>query len=292
MRSSQHGRERTHYTRGHMPAPLPLEIDEAVSRWMQALEARHLRDLTFQEVSGALRALSSCYVERRGRLPSGAALEGRGKRAAFALFYAPIHFLLTSHVVSALGLGLAPGTTIVDAGCGTGAAGAAWALGAGGTASVLGVDRSGWAAAEAAWTWRTLRVRGRAVQGDVAALRPPRGSHAWLAAFVANELPPGTRGRLLERLLASAREGRAVLVLEPLAKAVAPWWDEWVEAFAAEGGEAREWRAATRLPDLVARLDRAAGLDHRELTARSIHIGALTPAGVLPRSAPRRRRPS
>ena len=46
--------------------------------WLRALEERHLADLTFPEVSRALRALSSAYVERRGRLKEGAALS-RGR---------------------------------------------------------------------------------------------------------------------------------------------------------------------------------------------------------------------
>jgi hypothetical protein len=52
---------------------------------MADLEARHLADLEFREVSKALRALSSTYVERRDRLAAGAALGTAGKRAAFAL---------------------------------------------------------------------------------------------------------------------------------------------------------------------------------------------------------------
>ena len=50
------------------------------------LEARHLSELTFAEVRRGLQALSSLYVERRERLADGAALDGAGKRAAFALY--------------------------------------------------------------------------------------------------------------------------------------------------------------------------------------------------------------
>jgi hypothetical protein len=39
------------------------------------------------------------------------------------------------------------------------------------------------------------------------------------------------------------------------------------------GGRADEWRFRAELPPIVAKLDRAAGLDHRELTARSLWIG-------------------
>src|SRR4051794_23726869 len=76
--------------------------DQRVQDWLAELEARHFADLTFPEVSRALRALSSAYVERRATLGSGAALSGAGKRAAFALFYAPLHFLLIRLITGAL----------------------------------------------------------------------------------------------------------------------------------------------------------------------------------------------
>ena len=65
---------------------------------------------------------------------------------------------------------------IIDLGCGTGAAGAAWALAAGG-ASVSGFDRSVWAIAEANWSYRQLAVRGRAMRQDLARVQfqPRRG---------------------------------------------------------------------------------------------------------------------
>jgi predicted RNA methylase len=263
--------------------PLAPQVQQALDRWMAALEARHLRDLTFQEVSRALRALSSCYVERRGRLASGGALEGRGKRAAFALFYAPLHFLTTAHIVSATGMDAA-GATLLDLGCGTGAAGAAWALAAGG-ADVRGVDRSAWAVREAEWTWRTLGIRGRAVRADVGKVRWPRGRVSALAAYTVNELPPAARRELRGRLLQAAGAGHDVLVIEPLAGAVAPWWEEWVEAFAAAGGRQGTWRARVELPALVSRLDRAAGLQHRELTARWL-LATGRPASVTDGAPP------
>ena len=78
-------------------------LDERFDRWVQGLEARHLAELTFQELSRSVRALSSTYVERRRGLGSGAALAGAGKRAAFALFYGPLHYLLIREIVRALG---------------------------------------------------------------------------------------------------------------------------------------------------------------------------------------------
>jgi magnesium-protoporphyrin O-methyltransferase len=108
--------------------------------WLDALEKRHLRDLTFAEVRRALQALSSLYVERRGRLASGAALESAGKRAAFALYYGPLHFLLVRAIVRALGAAVARPARVVDLGCGTGAFGVA--LLEMGASRVTGVDLS------------------------------------------------------------------------------------------------------------------------------------------------------
>ena len=75
------------------PPTFAHALNEHVDSWLAALEERHLANLTRPELTRALRALSSCYVERREKLTSGAALEGAGKRAAFALFYGPLHFL-------------------------------------------------------------------------------------------------------------------------------------------------------------------------------------------------------
>ena len=96
-------------------------------RWLHDLERRHLADLTFSEVSRALAVLSATYVQRRTRLSEGIALSGRGKRAAFALFYAPLHFVLVHALINRLPHAREVGLPIVDLGCGTGAAGLAWA---------------------------------------------------------------------------------------------------------------------------------------------------------------------
>ena len=75
----------------------------------------------------ALRALSSTYIERRATIHHGAALAGAGKRAAFALFYGPLHYLTVSEVVRGLEAGIPAPAVLVNLGCGTGASGAAWA---------------------------------------------------------------------------------------------------------------------------------------------------------------------
>ena len=245
--------------------------DAAFEGWLAAAEARYLADLTRREVGRALRALSSCYVERREKLATGRALEGRGKRAAFALYYGPLHFLTVREILRAAAARRQARGTVVDVGCGTGAAGAAWGLET--AAEVRGFDVSAWAVEEANWTYQTLGVRGHARRGTVAEIRLPTTPSTILAAFVINELDEHTRGLALERLVAAARAGHRVLVIEPIARAVTPWWSAWRRALEPLGGHARDWRFRVELPALLRDFDKSAGLDHRELTARSLGVG-------------------
>jgi methylase of polypeptide subunit release factors len=247
--------------------------------WLAALEARHLANLRVSEVTKALRALSSAYVERRrhpaaqtdGRQVLGA-LDSAGKRAAFALFYAPLHFIAVTEVVRARNGTTPPPKTIIDLGCGTGAAGAAWALAAQPDPVVVGIDRHPWAVEETQWTYRQLGVRGRARQGDIVKLLHPRRDEAIVAAYVLNELPEAARARIEDRLFETATRGGRLLVIEPIARTVAPWWDDFAARFARAGGRSEEWRVPIHLPPLLEKFDRAAGLNHRELTFRSLWV--------------------
>ena len=246
------------------------ESPDRFAAYYQALEERHLAELTFAEVRRALQALSSVYVERRGRLGDGAALDGAGKRAAFALYYGPMHFLLVREIVRALGPGLRAPRRLLDLGCGTGTAGAAWALECEPRARVEGVDRSGWAVAEARWTFARLGLDGRATRSDATTAPLPKPPAGILAAFTVNELAEEPRRQLLARLVDAARSGSTVLVVEPISGRVSPWWPEWSEAVGAAGGRENEWRFRPAMPDRLALLGKAAGLDARELTGRSL----------------------
>ena len=115
-------------------------FDDAFSSWLETLRARELERLTFQEIRKGVVALSRIYVQERGRLGK-AVFDGAGKRAAFACYYTPLHFLLVRAIVLELGAESPPPATVLDLGCGLGAAGAAWALAAGGSPFVVGVER-------------------------------------------------------------------------------------------------------------------------------------------------------
>ena len=237
--------------------------------WLEDLQRRHLADLEFSEVTRALRALSARYVQHRAQLAERGALDTSGKRAAYALYYSPLHFLTVRLVVEALPTALPRGITLVDFGCGAGAAGAAW--GSVLAAGVIGVDAHPWAIGEAPHAYRTFGLKFNMRRSHAVRTPIPRAAKAVVLGWMVNELDNESRAELLPKLLDAGGRGVATLILEPIATRVAPWWPEWVNAFTRIGGRADEWRFPIQLPDWLARLDRAAGLRHDELTARSIY---------------------
>jgi len=251
----------------------PVPTRDPFPDFFAALEARHRAELTFAEIRRALQALSSLYVERRHRMTAGAAFDGAGKRAAFALYYGPMHFLLVREVVRGLGPALRAPRRVLDLGCGTGTAGAAWALECSRPARVEGVDSSGWAVSEARWTLGRLGLAGRAERGDAASAVLPEPPAGILASFTLNEVGEASRARLLPRLLDAPASGSIALIVEPTSRRVSPWWPEWARAVRARGGREDEWRFRPPLPDTLASLGKAAGLDAREVTGRSLCVG-------------------
>jgi len=244
-----------------------------LSQWLNALETRHLADLTFSEAARALRALSSTYVQRRDRLARTTAFDSKGKRAAYALYYGPLHFLTVTHIVDALGSSARPIRHLLDLGCGGGAAGAAWASRLTPPPVVTGIDEHPWALQEAALTYRAFGLNGTTRRGNAAQLRLPRSVDGIIAGWTINELDDRSRDAVRQQLVDAASSGTRILVVEPIATRVSPWWRQWADAFAAVGGRADEWRFQVELPDLVSRFDRATGLRHDELTARSLSAG-------------------
>lgn len=314
--------------------------------WHAGLRRRFERDLTFAEIRKGVQALSSLYVSRRGVLPGGGvAFDGEGKRAAFALYYAPLHFITTHHVVREIEFDALPVGRLWDLGCGTGAGGAAWGAalrsslssnepGAGRLPQagagprdpgpdpevregrraepaedapgrrtarsglrIVGVDRSGFALEEAEGTYRafhlraetrridigdsgdespvvSIRSRAKAAGDRMRAHGGIRGDDAVLLAFTANELNEAARERLLHQLLGGEGTSRPLLVVEPITKRAAPWWSRWERALGEEALllHSIEWRRRLELPEWIAGMDRAAGLDHSELTARVLGV--------------------
>lgn len=251
----------------------PTQASRRVDAWLAAAERRYTADLRVQEITRALRALSSAYVERRergGRQHVHGALDTAGKRAAFALYYAPLHFMAVTEVVHSLKVTLPAPESIVDLGCGTGAAGAAWAIAAGSSSTVTGIDRHPWAVSEARWTLAQLGLNGHVKQADADRLRPSRSNEHTIAAYTLNELSDVARSRVEQQLRERAQRGGRVLILEPLARGVVPWWDETAERMTAAGGRADEWKLAIDVPPIVKLLGTAAGLTYRELRFRTI----------------------
>ncbi len=239
---------------------------EVVGGFYDALYERHTRSLTFQEIRRALTALSTIYVQRRDRLDQGKDLDGAGKRAAFALFYGPMHLITVAHIVEALGAHHSPPQQILDLGCGTGVGGAAWALACEPRPRLLGVDAHPWVLEEARFTWQKLGLSGETRAQDLLRAAQPTPGMGVILAYTVNELDDEGRRTLLLRLVSAPGP---VLVVEPIAKRDRPWWPEWAAAFERAGGRADEWSFRPQLPQGLKLLDKAAGLRHHELKART-----------------------
>ena len=142
-----------------------------------------------------------------------------------------------------------PLDTIADIGCGTGVGGAAWAAAC--TTVKPPVDRRrrsecvGRAGSEL-----DLQDARPARPGEDRRRRPQLPEHrrggaaktAVLLAYTVNELPADTRALLLDRVSQSTRAGARLLIVEPIARGVTTWWDEWTARLAPDGARADEWR--------------------------------------------------
>jgi len=254
-------------------------MNTVIEPWLDALQQRHRSAFTTTEFLKSVRALSARYVERRSSLAARSPIDSAGKRAAFAAFYAPLHLLTTVAIVRALKVD-AP-RRIVDLGCGTGVAGAAWALAIKTPPPLIGIDSNAWALAESKWNWRQLGVSGETRRGDLIdacerllGKRAALESTGVIAGWSVNELTAAGRTQLLPYLLEFARVGAAVLVIEPVSRAATPWWPTWERAFTSAGGQSDSWRFAADLPPILRTLDEAAGFRRGDLTAKSLwHSG-------------------
>ncbi|MDJ0867786.1 MAG: methyltransferase domain-containing protein, partial [Myxococcota bacterium] len=262
-------RERLEPAGGGLAPPLAAEFEA----WLETSRARYLPPLSLRELHAGARALSTLYVEGRGAGRVAArATEGVGKRAAFASYYAPLHFLAVHHALAALPGRLDGVRRILDLGCGTGAAGAAVARALAGNATLWGLDRSGWALGEARRTHAAFGLRGRVRRGRLPVAFPRAGAGDLLVlGWVVNELPDEDRERLRQDIDGALARGAGLLLFEPLAGSAAPWWPAWSAALAARGVRDAELRVRPALPRLLVETDRAIGLRHDEIGARLLH---------------------
>jgi len=262
---------------------LPAAREERFAAWLGAVSDPG--PLRFPEVRRGVQALSARYVERRGRPAGIGSLDGAGVRAAFVSYYAPLHFLAAHHTAAALPRPWLAGVRrVVDVGAGTGAVGAALSLVAG-DAPVLALDRAGWALSEARRSFALLGVPGRTRAASLPGGLPRLGADDLVTAgWVLNELPAEVRERVVRAFERALAAGARLLVLEPLARAIAPWWTDLAARLAGLGVVATEFKWPIERPAWIEKLDVASGLDHREIGARVL----WGPTGVAgaPEEAP------
>ena len=293
---------------GRSPASTPERLDSrrthaerrVAESGCRRSRQRHLAELTFP---GGVASAAGTVVGVRGT-PATArrrrGLDGAGKRAAFALFYAPLHFLLIRHVDRSAAGGQGGIPALVDLGCGTG------------RRAPRGRRRA--ACERTPPVAGSIATRGRSAEArdDLPCVRPPRAASAsgdarridaadrwrpWSCRVHGERVGAPARSTLLAALMSHAQSGGRVLVVEPLAGFVAPWWSDWQRAFEAAGGRADEWRSEGRSP-ADRREARSRGRDepprdHRAVALRGHFVGSASADRPGPaeagRHAPRRR---
>ena len=277
-------RRRTHKQGSVAHRTLLEPLRTRFEAWLADAVQRHSRELEFREIRKGVQAVSDLYVERRPGVDLGArALEGRGKRAALATYFGPLHFLTLHHLLTAVGPArLGPVRRVLDLGCGTGAAGAATAatLAADDTTTeaprIVGLDRSGFVLAEARQCYAHFGLEAQTLRGQLPAAIPEIGAGDLLVfGWSVNELGTRARGELWDTLVGALGRGARLLLLEPLAGPVSPWWRAWARGLSPLGVEEPRHKVQVVLPEWIARLDKAAALDHRTLGARVL-VGPLT----------------
>ena len=263
------------------PSAFPAPLAERVDAWLAGV-AERAAPLTFSEIRRGVQALSQRYVERR---EPADALGSSAKRAAFASYFAALHLATAYGAVRALPAASFAGVTrILDLGAGTGALGVGVALALAETSPLSGsppppeivaFDRSGFALAEARCSYAVFGLRGQTQRAQLPSGLPKlaRGDLA-LAGWFLNECDEAARERVLAALERGSAAGARVLILEPLAGGVVPWWDSAAARLNAHGVATGSLRWRMQRPEFVARMDKAARLDHSELGAR-IAVGPL-----------------
>ena len=224
-----------------------------------------------------MRALSSAYVERReSALADHKALDGAGKRAAFAMYYGPIHFLLVQHIVRELGVDARAAASSSTSGAARASPARRSRRPATPPLRVIGIDTHPWTLDEARFTYKAFGLQSDVRRGHAARTRFPADTSFVVAAFVVNELKDGgSRGAAAADPDPPAKAGRIGTNTHPDRRA------DLAIAFRRGGrsGSRSAWaaapmngRPASMLPPLVKRLAKAAGLRPEVLTARSLFV--------------------
>jgi SAM-dependent methyltransferase len=241
-------------------------VDAAHARWARGLEFRELR-------RGA-QAVSDVYVHKRksGAIAQRAA-DGRGKRAAFIVYYGGLHLLLVQHWMEQRPAPIVE--RVLDHGCGPGVVGAAAARWCGG-ARLTASDRVGRHLEVASWTGRHfgLKVQTRK-QNLPGAIGIPSVPSLLIFGWVLNELSDPERQSSIERMARAIRAGSGALVFAPLSLRASPWWPDLARSLRrvrADGLIEEEYRFQPDRPRLIADLDRATRLNHQSLGARVLYV--------------------
>ena len=245
-----------------------------VHAWVDAAHDRWAKGLAFRELRRGAQAVSDVYVhKRKSGVMAHRAADGRGKRAAFVVYYGGLHLLLVQDWMAQRP---APSIErVVDHGCGPGVVGAAAARWCGG-ARLTSSDRVGRHLEVAAWTGRHFGLKVQTRKQTLPAAIAAADARSLLTfGWVLNELSDTERATSIARLTRVVRAGAGALVFAPLSLRASPWWPELAHGLrraCPDGLVDQEHRFRPDRPQLIADLDRATRLNHQSLGARVLYV--------------------
>ena len=244
--------------------PAMTTTSDAFACWLDRSRQR-FDDASFREIRKGVQALSRQYLHREGGRCG--AITHRHRQAAFVTYYAPLHFLTVRGALDRITSG-SP-ARIIDLGCGSGAVSAAIGGSLPSPPRLLGIDPAEWALRAARDRWQACGLSGRTQRGSLPGAFPRvRGGDLLAAGWCLNELDDDARAAVLGRTRGALRRGAGLLIVETAGSRLVPWWGDWREALEPLG--ATDTRVGFELdrPEWIRRMDKAAGLDHRRLSAR------------------------
>lgn len=252
-----------------MTAPTEAEV----AAWVTAAHERWAGSLTFRELRRGASAVSDLYVHKRQSSVTAKVADGRGKHAAFIVYYGGLHLLLVADWLRRTSPPAA--LPVVDVGCGPGVVGAAVARWCG-APSLLAGDVVGRHLQAAAWTAKHFGVPVKTRRGALPGVlrgKGPQQPTLYTLGWVLNELDEDAVQECIQALAHRVEQGHGVMVWAPLSTRVTGWWSGLESAIRRTGVpmSAGIHRCRPERPPLIADLDRATRLKHDELGGRVLY---------------------
>lgn len=243
--------------------------------WWAKLEAIHNESragLTRRAWHQAIQAASRNYTSQRQRLSQSVAPSPAIQLAQHG-YYGVMHALIVQAIAAYFHIQQWPFQRLIDIGCNTGVAGLTLCAQLPTITSYIGLEPQRWAAKKAKQFQLACAIPGKIFSGTGLTWQPQKGDLI-LLSFVLNEMTESQRKVLHSKLLHHLEKGAGILIIEPIARHITPWWDSWLQSFLpwsySQANLQKAWPVQT--PQMWFESHHGAGFHHQRWKARSLWI--------------------